>query len=90
MSYGQLFPQGTVPSAGIASATFSDYGPGFDFTTPDRPTRSAAPRAAAPRWPRRRASSARRRSTRASRTAGTSCPATTEYYGGDFPVFTVD
>ncbi len=33
MSYGQLFPHGTVPSAGIATAGW-DYGPGFDFTTP--------------------------------------------------------
>ena len=53
------------------------------------PTRRTPP-AAARRSPRRRRRSARRRSTRASRTAGTSCPATTEYYGGDFPVFTVD
>ena len=33
-SLGQLFPQGTVPSAGIASAGF-DYAPGFEFTTPE-------------------------------------------------------
>jgi len=31
MSLGQLFPHGTVPSAGVASADF-DYSPGFDFT----------------------------------------------------------
>ena len=31
MSYGQLFPHGTVPSAGVATAGWS-YGPGFDFT----------------------------------------------------------
>ncbi|WP_205696365.1 PKD domain-containing protein [Conexibacter sp. SYSU D00693] len=31
MSYGQLFPQADVPSAGIASKGF-EYGPGFDFT----------------------------------------------------------
>ena len=31
MSYGQLFPNGTVPSAGIASASW-DYEPGFEFT----------------------------------------------------------
>jgi M6 family metalloprotease-like protein len=31
MSLGQLFPEGTVPSAGIASKDFT-YGPGFDFT----------------------------------------------------------
>jgi immune inhibitor A len=31
MSYGQLFPQGTVPSAGVATADWN-YGPGFEFT----------------------------------------------------------
>ena len=34
MSLGQLFPNGTVPSAGVASAGF-DYEPGFDFTALD-------------------------------------------------------
>jgi M6 family metalloprotease-like protein len=33
MSYGQLFPNGTVPSAGVATRGW-DYGPGFDFTDP--------------------------------------------------------
>jgi M6 family metalloprotease-like protein len=33
MSYGQLFPNGTVPSAGVATRGWS-YGPGFTFTTP--------------------------------------------------------
>ncbi len=33
MSYGQLFPNGTVPSAGVATRGW-EYGPGFDFTTP--------------------------------------------------------
>jgi len=32
MSYGQLFPHATVPSAGIASRDWT-YGPGFQFTT---------------------------------------------------------
>ena len=31
MSYGQLFPHGTVPSDGTPSADWT-YGPGFDFT----------------------------------------------------------
>ena len=31
MSYGQLFPNGTVPSAGIASRGW-DYAPGFNFS----------------------------------------------------------
>jgi immune inhibitor A len=33
ISYQQLFPNGTVPSAGITSAGW-DYAPGFEFTTP--------------------------------------------------------
>ncbi|MEJ7832880.1 MAG: PKD domain-containing protein [Nocardioides sp.] len=37
MSLGQLFPDGTVPSAGIATADF-DYGPGFDFQETDPAT----------------------------------------------------
>ena len=35
MSLGQLHPHGTVPSEGIASAGFTDYEPGFDFTQID-------------------------------------------------------
>ncbi len=31
MSLGQLYPKGTVPSAGLATADFT-YAPGFDFT----------------------------------------------------------
>jgi immune inhibitor A len=34
ISLGQLFPNGTVPSAGIAAEGF-DYEPGFDFTSAD-------------------------------------------------------
>jgi M6 family metalloprotease-like protein len=84
MSYGQLYPHGTVPSAGIATADFN-YGPGFEFTTPEVPgdcrgvTMGAAPPAA----------------------YGTALyqerivdgwyqlPGDTEYYGGDFPAFTL-
>jgi len=33
MSYGQLYPEADVPSAGIAGAGWT-YGPGFQFTTP--------------------------------------------------------
>ena len=32
MSLGQLFPEGTVPSAGIGSADFASYAEGFDFS----------------------------------------------------------
>ncbi len=35
MSIGQLFPKGTVPSDGIATANFTDYQPGFAFTQLD-------------------------------------------------------
>lgn len=35
MSLGQLFPNGTVPSAGIATADFASYQPGFAFTQID-------------------------------------------------------
>lgn len=87
MSFGQLFPQGRVPSAGIASATFSGYQPGFDFTTPDRtnPTLAAC----------RGATMAEVPGTIGSAVFDTriqdgwyQLPGTTEYYGGDFPVFT--
>nr|WP_028637868.1 PKD domain-containing protein [Nocardioides sp. URHA0032] len=37
MSLGQLFPDGNVPSAGIATAGF-DYAPGFPFTKTDPTT----------------------------------------------------
>jgi M6 family metalloprotease-like protein len=32
MSYGQLFPQGTVPSSGVSTAPWT-YSPGYSFTT---------------------------------------------------------
>jgi M6 family metalloprotease-like protein len=32
MSLGQLFPQGAAPAAGIATADFDSYEPGFEFT----------------------------------------------------------
>ena len=71
MSFGQLFPNGTVPSAGLATATW-DYAAGFEFTknTADPDTCRGVTNAAAAR--RRRTS---RSSPSASRTAGTSCPA---------------
>ncbi|HEY0952348.1 PKD domain-containing protein [Nocardioides sp.] len=40
MSLGQLFPHGTVPSAGIATADFASYAPGFPFTRIDPATAS--------------------------------------------------
>jgi M6 family metalloprotease-like protein len=88
MSYGQLFPHGTVPSAGIATASFSEYGEGFEFTTPDRtdPLGGAACRGA---------TLAEAPATIGSPAFDTrikdgwyQLPATTEYYGGDWPVFT--
>ena len=87
MSYGQLFPQADVPSAGIATADFTSYAPGFAFTKPDRTNKSNA---------------ACRGATMAEVPGGVGSaayntriqdgwyqlPGTTEYYGGDFPVFT--
>ena len=35
MSLGQLYPNGTVPSAAIASAGWDGYEPGYDFTNVD-------------------------------------------------------
>ncbi len=32
MSLGQLYPEGTVPSADVTGADFDSYGPGFDFS----------------------------------------------------------
>ncbi len=32
LSYGQLFPQASIPSSGIATADFLSYAPGFEFT----------------------------------------------------------
>jgi len=87
MSYGQLFPQGSVPSANIATATFSGYAPGYDFTTPDRtdPENAAC----------RGATAAEAEGVIGSPAFDTrvedgwyQLPGTTEYYGGDFPVFT--
>jgi len=87
MSYGQLFPQGSVPSAGIATATFSEYEPGFDFTTPDRtdPFNAACRGATAAEAPDVIGSPAF--DTRV-QDGWYQLPGTTEYYGGDFPVFT--
>ncbi len=87
MSYGQLFPQGSVPSAGIASATFSGYEPGYDFTQPDRtdPTNAACRGATTAETPGVIGSPAF--DTRV-QDGWYQLPGTTEYYGGDFPVFT--
>ena len=87
MSYGQLFPQGSVPTAGIATADFSSYQPGFDFTTPDRtdPTIAACRGATMAEVPGTIGSAAF--DTRI-QDGWYQLPGTTEYYGGDFPVFT--
>ena len=88
MSFGQLFPHGTVPSSGIATASFSDYEPGFDFTTPNRAdpfggvTCRGATLAEAPATIGSPAFDTRIKD------GWYQLPATTEYYGGDWPVFT--
>ncbi|QZY29140.1 PKD domain-containing protein [Nocardioides coralli] len=78
MSLGQLYPEGTVPSEGIADADF-DYGPGFDFskaqagqtckgvTFADTPTEEQG----TPAYPDR------------IRDGVYQLPGTTEYYGSD-------
>ncbi len=83
MSYGQLFPIGTVPSANVASAKF-DYEPGFTFSERDvtKPTCRGASMGnteelyGTPLYPDR------------IRDGWYQLPGDTEYYGGDFPVFT--
>ncbi len=85
MSYGQLFPQGVVPSSGIASATYSEVEEDMPFTTPQYvgetcrgATFGSTPEAIG---------------TPAFDTRITDgwyhLPGTTEYYGGDFPAFTL-
>jgi immune inhibitor A len=83
MSYGQLFPVGDVPSADIASAKF-DYGPGFAFSERDvkKPTcrgvsvGNQTSLYGTPVYPDRISD------------GWYQLPGDTEYYGGDFPVFT--
>ncbi|MBA2275820.1 MAG: immune inhibitor A [Chloroflexi bacterium] len=84
MSYGQLFPFGSVPSAGIASAGF-DYAPGFEFSERDltKPTCRGASVGnvealyGTPAYPQR------------INDGWYQLPGDTEYYGGDFPAFTL-
>ena len=83
MSFGQLHPFGSVPSVGVASKNF-DYAPGFEFTERDvkKPTcrgatvGQAQPLFGTPAYPER------------IRDGWYQLPGDTEYYGGDFPVFT--
>ena len=82
MSFGQLFPYGSVPSAGIASADFT-YPGGFPFSTTP-PTAATCrgttlgglePLFGSPVYPERISD------------GWYQLPGDTEYYGGDFPVF---
>ncbi len=83
MSYGQLFPFGTVPSAGIDSATYSELDETPTFTTAERVgttcrgvTLNDVPGAiGSPVYDTR------------IENGWYKLPGTTEYYGGDFPVF---
>lgn len=83
MSYGQLFPFGDVPSAGVATASF-DYEGGFDFAgvTPTAATCRGTTLGdvdatwGSPLYPER------------IHDGWYQLPGDTEYYGGDFPVFT--
>ena len=71
MSLGQLFPEGTVPSDGIATADFT-YAPGFEFTEDRARARPARARPWVTPRSRRRA---RRSTPSGSPTASTTCPA---------------
>ncbi|HEY7706156.1 MAG TPA: CARDB domain-containing protein [Gaiellaceae bacterium] len=83
MSYGQLHPFGSVPSAGVASKNF-DYEHGFTFSERDlkKPTCRGVTLGQAnqlfgtPAYPER------------VHDGWYQLPGDTEYYGGDFPVFT--
>jgi immune inhibitor A len=83
MSYGQLHPFGSVPSVGIASRNF-EYEPGFDFTERDLKKPScrgatlgqAEPLFGTPAYAER------------IHDGWYQLPGDTEYYGGDYPVFT--
>src|SRR5688572_21149588 len=89
MSFGQLYPDGTVPSLGVASRGF-DYAPGFEFSSRD-PLKPACrgttfgdlPQPAeelvygTPAYPER------------IRDGWYQLPGDTEYYGGDHPAFTL-
>ncbi len=89
MSYGQLYPNGVVPSVGIGSRGF-DYAPGFEFSTRDplkptcrgttygdlpQPVEEAV--YGTPAYPERISD------------GWYQLPGDTEYYGGDFPAFTL-
>ena len=79
MSYGQLFPHGTVPSDGVASRRLG-LRPGLQLHA-ERAQPEHLPRDHQREPPGRPLPDALRRADRA--TAGTSCPATTDYYGDD-------
>ena len=81
MSLGQLYPDGTVPSAGIAHRRTSATAPGFDFTQPPaRPT--PAPACHVP--PTARSPAPAPRCTPSGSTDGVyQLPGNTGYYGAD-------
>jgi immune inhibitor A len=89
MSYGQLFPNGTVPSAGIASAGF-EYAPGFEFSQrdPTKPTCRGTTYGDLPQ-PAEEAIYGTPAYPQRIRDGWYQLPGDTEYYGGDFPVFTL-
>jgi immune inhibitor A len=89
MSFGQLYPHGTVPSVGVGSADFT-YTPGFEFSQRDvtKPTCRGTtfgdlPQPleeqiyGSPAYPER------------IHDGWYQLPGDTEYYGGDFPAFTL-
>jgi M6 family metalloprotease-like protein len=89
MSFGQLFPNGVVPSAGIASAGF-DYAPGFNFTQRD-PTKGTCRGTTIGDVPQPIQSSLYGTPAYPERIhdGWYQLPGDTEYYGGDWPAFTL-
>ena len=84
MSFGQLYPQGVVPSAGIGTATYSEVEEDMPFTTPEvGGTCRGATLGSTPDLIGSPAFD-----TRISN-GWYQLPGTTEYYGGDFPAFTL-
>ena len=88
MSYGQLFPFGTVPSAGIATRGLRLRAGLRLHAAPIAPT-SRRPPAAARRWASPGALYGLAGLSDRIQDGWYQLPGDTEYYGGDFPAFTL-
>ncbi|MEO6351262.1 MAG: immune inhibitor A domain-containing protein, partial [Candidatus Limnocylindrales bacterium] len=89
MSYGQLYPDGDVPSAATASADFT-YAPGFEFSQRD-PTKPSCRGTTYGDLPQPVEESVYGTPAYPERISDGwyQLPGDTEYYGGDFPAFTL-